>query len=155
MRLKKLALAAICTFGLVALASPVYAASTQTHDGTVTMPSANPCTGAPGMVTLNYHDASHFSSNASGGISFTDTMNGKFSFVPTDSSQPSYTGNFTSWDGGQMNGNNQETVFTATFSVKGKGSDGSHLVYHEVAHTTVTRDGTVTTSFDKPTCSGS
>jgi hypothetical protein len=163
----KFALVALFALGALALATPAYASNsgstTQIHNGTQTLtppnPQAtNPCTGAPGTLTLTFHNVTHMTLNASGGGSFTSTTNGTFSFVPTDATLPSYTGHFMVWDGGQTQnlgptGPTGQFTSTGTFSVNGTGSDGSHLVFHDVFHITTLANGTVTVAFDKPTCS--
>jgi len=158
MNLIKVAPLALCTVGVVGLATPVFAAkpgnsTIQTHHGTQTIPTKNPCTGAPGTVTLSFHDVTHMSFNSNGGGTTTETSNGTFSFVPTDTTQPSYTGHYVMWDGGPFRGT--VATLTATASINGQGSDGSHLVFHEVQRFTVdfsTTPPTVTITFDKPTC---
>jgi hypothetical protein len=109
----------------------------------------NPCTGVYGTLTLTMNDVFHVTTLANGTDWATGTSTGTLTFVPYDSSQPSYTGHFTQWFGQNdnlMNGNG-----TFTFSVHATGSDGSTLLYHEVAHFSVSATG-VTVSFDRPTC---
>jgi len=54
------------------------------------------------------------------------------------------------WDG--FNGNNNNAASTFTFTVNAKGTDGSHLRFHETAHFTANANGDVTVEFDRPTC---
>lgn len=123
------------------------------HNATETDVDANPCTGVPGTVTLTYDGVFHVTELTSGIGAGTDwatgTMTGDFSFVPFDSSQPSYTGHFTSWFG--ENDNLHNGTATSTFMIHGTGSDGSTIQFHEVDHLSVSATG-VTVSFDKPTC---
>ncbi len=109
----------------------------------------NPCTGALGTVTLTYNDVMHVTTLANGTDWMTFTQTGDFSFVPYDSTQPSYSGHFTTW--GNQNDNLQNGNSTYTFSLHGTGSDGSTLSFHEVAHYSVSATG-VTVVFDRPTC---
>jgi hypothetical protein len=120
------------------------------HDGTATMPSRNPCTGVHGTVTLHFNAVFHKTKIGPGLVHVTETTAGTFEFVPKISKFSSYTGHFTQWDGFNMNTHNLNGTFT--FHVNGMGSDGSHLVFHEVAHFSISPSG-VQMQFDKPTCS--
>ena len=119
------------------------------HNVTETSTDVNPCSGAPGTLTLTYNAVFHITTLENGTYWVTFTQTGAFSFVPFDSSQPSYTGHFTVWDGD--NWNNRNTTETATFKVTGKGSDGSMLTFHEVEHISSSASG-ATLSFDKLRC---
>jgi hypothetical protein len=124
--------------------------STQTvHNATDTSTDVNPCTGAPGTLTLTYNAIFHITTLANGTYWATFTQTGTFSFVPFDSSQPSFTGHFTVWDGD--NWNNRNTTETVTLAITGTGSDGSRLRFHGVEHVSVSATG-ITNSFDKPRC---
>ncbi|HEY7780586.1 MAG TPA: hypothetical protein VIC85_10295 [Ktedonobacterales bacterium] len=120
------------------------------HNATDSFPSPNPCTGADGVVTLTYNGVMHFTVNKAGDFWATGTETGDFSFVPTDTNQPSYTGHFTSWFG--ESDNNQNGVDHSTFSLHGTGSDGSSIQFHETQHFSTNANGDVTVSFDKPVC---
>jgi len=123
---------------------------TQTdHNVSETSTDANPCTGAPGALTLTYNDVFHITTLANGTLWATGTQEGAFSFVPADPAQPSYTGHFASWFGD--NNNLQNGAETSTFSVHGTGSDGSTITFHEVAHLSVSATG-VAVSFDRASC---
>lgn len=123
---------------------------TQTfHNAVQTMPSNNPCTGASGNVTLVYNGVFHYTINKAGDFWDTSNQTGTFTFVPDDTSQPSYTGTFHMWFGDSFNNHNQVNHFT--FQVHGIGSDGSTLDFHETAHFSVSASGMVQT-FDKPVC---
>ena len=56
----------------------------------------NPCTGAPGMLTITYNGVFHVTELTSGigaGTFWaTGTQTGTFTFAPFDASQPSFTG---------------------------------------------------------------
>lgn len=130
---------------------------TQTfHDATATFPSANPCTGAAGSLTITYNGVAHVNFLTSGvgagtgWVTFTAT--GEFVFTPTDPSQPSFTGDFTVWDGASFN--LQNFAATNILVVHGTGSDGSTLTFHDVMHITVLAGPppSVVVSFDKPSC---
>ena len=157
----KLALA-VLTVAVVALvavpaASPAGAGAqsfTETlKNFTEVTTDANPCTGDPGTLTQTYNAVFHvtFLTSGIGAGTFwaTGTLTGTFSFVPFDSSKPSYTGRFTFWFGD--NGNLRNGTSTFTVRIHGTGSDGSMLNFHEVGHVSVSATG-VTLSFDKPRC---
>ncbi len=119
------------------------------HNVTETFTDVNPCSGVPGTVTLTYNAVFHVTTLENGTYWATFTQTGTFSFVPVDASQPSYTGHFTIWDGD--NWNNRNTTETATFMLRGAGSDGSTLTFHEVEHISSSASG-ATLSFDKLRC---
>jgi hypothetical protein len=62
----------------------------------------------------------------------------RFTFVPDDPRQPTYTAKATSWGGANLSSQNN---FTATFTthVIAKGTDGSRITGHVVAHTPCAR----------------
>jgi hypothetical protein len=123
------------------------------HNVTEASTDANPCTGDPGTLTLTYNGAFHATELTSGigaGTFWaTGTLTGTFSFVPFDSSKPSYSGRFTTWFGD--NDNLRNGTETETLRVRGIGSDGSVLSFHVVAHMTVTATG-ISFAFEKPSC---
>ena len=59
---------------------------------TQSFPSANPCSGAPGTLTLTYTGVFHQTTHLGGDVHFTTTIQGSFVFVPTGPTQPTYTG---------------------------------------------------------------
>ncbi len=113
----------------------------------------NPCTGALGTLTLTWSGVFHVteltSGQGAGTFWATGTQAGTLSWVPNDSSQPSYTGHFANWFGDNNNLHNGSE--TSTFNVAIKGTDGSSYTIHEVVHMSVSATG-VSISFDKPTC---
>ena len=127
---------------------------TQTvHDRTETSPSANPCTGVPGTLTLTFNAVFHVTINTTSGTGhMTETAAGSLVFVPDDPTQPTVTGHFASWDG--ENRNIQNFAATGTFNFHGTGSDGSHVGGHFLFHFSVSATG-VTIQFFKMemTCS--
>jgi hypothetical protein len=123
---------------------------TQTfHNATDSFATPNPCTGAPGTVTITYNGVLHFTVNKAGDFWATGTQTGDFVFVPDDPTQPTYTGHFTTWFGDSDNRQNE--VEHSTFTVHGTGSDGSTLQFHDTMHLSVSASGAVV-SFDKPRC---
>lgn len=119
---------------LLVAAAPASAAASSTTDTvkgvTETFPTVNPCTADPGMVTVTYNGVFHTSIDAMGGTHLTGTLTGTFEFAPTDASQPSFTGRFTQWFGGNIGANGQG--FWNTFSLSGRGSDGSVIHFNGV-----------------------
>ena len=112
--------------------------------------AANPCTGAPGTLTLTYTGFVHITVNNAGDEWDTGNMHGNFSFAPNDITQSTYTGHFASWFGDSFNRNNSVSHFI--LNLHGTGSDGSTLDFHENGHFSTNADGTVTVAFDKATC---
>jgi hypothetical protein len=113
---------------------------TQTfHNATDSFAAPNPCTGAPGMVTITYNGVLHVTVNKAGA----------FALTPDDLTQPTYSGHFTTWFGDSDNRRNG--VEHSTFTAHGTGSDGSTLRFHDTMHLSVSASGAVV-SFDKPSC---
>ena len=81
-------------------------------------------------MTVTYNAVFHESVDAAGGMHLTGTLAGTFEFGPTDTSQPSYSGRFTSWFGGNIGANGEG--FWSTFSLTGWGSDGSVIHFNGV-----------------------
>jgi hypothetical protein len=73
-------------------------------------------------------------------------VTGTFTFVPEDPSQPTYIGHATFWDGENFNGQSFTATFTGHINVRG--TDGSHITDHFVAHVTINANGTATVEFD-------
>lgn len=135
-------------------AAPATAAPATTFTETVkgvteSFPEVNECSGATGTVTITYNGVFHVTELASGGFHVTGTQTGTFTFVPDDPSEPTYTGRFTTWFGENVNARNLTGTFT--FRVRGVGSDGSVLRFHQVAHFSVSATG-VTVEFDRTRC---
>jgi hypothetical protein len=112
--------------------------------------NANPCTGDLGTLTLTYNDVFHGTSLPNGTSWFTGTLTGTLSFVPDDSTKPSYTGHFTNWFGDENNLKNG--VEHSTMNVNATGSDGSHLVFHENDQAATNANGVITVSFQHAFC---
>jgi hypothetical protein len=150
-----LAVVALLVFTVTAAAAGAGAVSfTQTfHNATDSFPAANPCSGAPGTVSVTYNGVFHVttltSGQGAGTFWATGTMTGEFVLTPDDATQPTYTGHFTTWFGD--NNNLRNGTETAILSLHGVGSDGSTLRFHDVAHLSVSASG-VRVSFDKPSC---
>jgi hypothetical protein len=120
------------------------------HNTTQTFPSANPCSGVLGSLTVTFNGVVHQTINKAGDEWDTGTMTGDFVFVPSDTSQPTYTGHFETWFGDSLN--NHNTVNHFTFHVHGIGSDGSILDFSETAHLSTNASGAPVVVFDKASC---
>ena len=110
-------------------------------------PDSNPCSGAPGTFTLFAESAVFHVTFNSKGFWATFTATGTATFIPNDSSQPSYSGHFAVWDG--ENGNLRNGTETAIFSARLTGTDGSLVTNHEVAHISFSASGVGPISFDR------
>jgi hypothetical protein len=137
---------------LVALLTPMagfaQAQTTTTHfNVTGSRPDVNPCTGTPGTVTETIKGVTHLTELPNGAHHATTTGVETFTFVPDDSSQPTYTGKGTFFSGDSVN----RKTFTLTFTahISAVGSDGSRLRAHFVGHVTINPDGTVTVEFER------
>ncbi len=111
----------------------------------------DPPNGPPtGIVTVTYGYVFHETVDQAGDGRFTSTVTGGLSFIPFDSSRPSYTGHFETWSGASMNQNN--AMFHDTNNLTLTGSDGSHLSVHMIDHMAISASG-ITFQFDKAVCS--
>jgi hypothetical protein len=151
MRLRLLAWGALLAL-LVALFTPMaafaQAETTTTHfSDTVSSPDVNPCTGVTGTITDTVKGVTHVTELPDGSFHETMTVTDSFTFVPDDPSQPTYLGKSTFWFGANLSQNNLTS--TVTFNVHAKGSDGSRITLHGVAHVTLHSDGTVSVEFEK------
>jgi opacity protein-like surface antigen len=97
-------------------------------------------------ITTTSNLVEHTTTFDDGRIHATFTQTGTFVAVPLeDPSLPSYTGSFTVWGG--FNVNNQVVNGTFTFSVRGKGSDGSRFTNQSTDHFNERPDGSVNAFF--------
>jgi hypothetical protein len=99
------------------------------------------CNTPPGTVTLTYNAVFHFTIHPDGSTySDTGTQAGTFTFVPTDSTQPSASGNFSDWFGdhgvatsfgpnGPINGTDTSM---GTMNLQGAFSTGAKIDAHSV-----------------------
>ena len=143
-----LALAAFAGSPLTASPAEARATTETIHVTNVTESNAdvNPCSGATGTLTQTYSGVFHSTELPNGTSWFTGTLHGTFSFVPDDSTQPSYAGKFTTWFGDENNLRNE--VENETFRVRLLGTDGSVLMAHDTAHMGTSASG-LSFSFDK------
>jgi hypothetical protein len=137
---------------LLVMAAPAASAASPTVEtihfgGTLSQPSVNPCTGAPGTMAVTFKGVSHTTTNPDGTVHHTATVTGDLTFTPDDPAQPSYTGRFTAWDG--QNGTRQTITLSAAFHNRLTGSDGSTIRDRGVVHITLNANDTVTVDFDR------
>jgi hypothetical protein len=121
---------------------------------TQSFPNTDPCTGAPGTLTITFSGVEHITLFADGTAHFTDTERGTFQFV---SAEGTSTGTFVIWDGGNgqfdANGNligRGEVAFT--LNGRGTRPDGSAFRFHNNAHVVTDAAGIPKVFFMKAQC---
>ena len=140
-----LALAGTFSLGAVAYAG-AFTETNNIHKGTDTFPDVLPSCEAAGPfthnVTVTFNSVEHITILEDGSFHATFTQTGKFTAIPIVLGGESFAGSFTLWGG--FNGNiNGATTSTFTFSVRGKGDQGTRLNTSIVDHVTVTPNGLV------------
>jgi hypothetical protein len=150
MRLRRL-LAWVTGLALsAALLSPAAAFATDTttihFSGTDSRAEVNPCSGAPGTLTIVFSGVIHTTELEDGTFHVTTTTTGTVTFIPEDPSQPSFTGHLAEWFGQNMNSRN--ATVTNAENVVLHASDGSLGKQHILFHLTVNANGMVTSSID-------
>jgi len=145
-------LAAVAALAVLATASVAVAAPTtdtiHEHQETDNFVDVLPnCDGSADLydITVVYNLISHETVFPDGRVHATFTQTGKFIAEPLDPDLPTYEGRFTVWGGFNDNGKTANGTFT--FSLTGKGSDGSRIRHHEVEHFNERPDGTVNEFF--------
>ena len=141
----------LTAFLVLAGSSALAAPTTQTHTekGLVeTFVDVVPtCEGGGPLyeITTTSNLVEHETTFADGRVHATFTQTGRFVAEPLDAGPPSYTGHFTTW--GNFNQNGKTVNGTFTFSVHGKGSDGSTFKNINVSHFNQRPDGSVNEFF--------
>lgn len=153
----RLALSALAATALVVLAIATSAAAaggshtqsmTQNFHGTQTTTDLNPCNGDTVDLNLVSNTVFHITYfPASDEEWSTYTEEDKFT-ASDEGTGVVYTGHSTFWGNFNMNRQNSNSTFTST--IRGTGSDGSTILYHEVGHFTMLPSGQIAVSFDKP-----
>ncbi len=115
----------------------------------MTFPAANPCTGANATMTITVNGVFHVTMISPERNHVAGMETGTFVLAPVDPTQPTYTGHITTRFGANVDPNRM--VLTSTFGIRGVGSDGSTLRFHDVMHVTLGDTGVVH-FFDKPRC---
>jgi hypothetical protein len=134
-----------------ALLAPTAAFATQTQtmhfSDTDSRPEQlNPCSGAPGTLTIVLSGVLHTTDLGDSTVQMTVTTTGTVTFVPDDPSQASFTGHLAGSSSEIVNASNATT--TTAENVVVHGSDGSLGKQHLLSHLTVNANGTVTSSID-------
>jgi hypothetical protein len=168
MRFRFLVVTMVALLSVGVMAPAAHATETQTYnlkDVVETFTDVAPCHEDLGLydITITYNLVLHetaaaidlgdpddpFDDILTPPFHVTGTSAGTFEAAPQDPSQPSFTGHFTQWFG--VNSNKKNEADTFTFTVVGKGSDGSRIKFHVTAHFSVTPNGQVL-EFEKPRC---
>jgi len=126
---------------------PVINETTVTRNNTSVQPDANPCTGAPAINSSSGQMTSHITLFADGTIHVIVAIHSDFLIDTIDPAGVDYSGHEA--DTSSFSGTNGVATGSMTFTFLNTGTDGTHLVGHEVAHFTVTANGDVTVSFDR------
>jgi hypothetical protein len=133
-----------------ALLAPTAAFATQTQtmpfSATDSRAEHDPCSGAPGTLTIVLSGVLHTTDLGDGTVQMTVTTTGTVTFVPEDPSQASFTGHLAGSSSKIVNARNATT--TNAENVVVHGSDGSLGKQHILFHLTVNADGTVTSSIE-------
>jgi hypothetical protein len=133
-----------------ALVAPTAAFATQTQtihfSATDSRAEHNPCSGAPGTLTILLSGVVHTTDLGGGTVHRTVTTTGTVTFVPDDPSQASFTGHMAESSSEIVNARN--AVETNAENVVVHGSDGSLGKQHILIRTTVNANGTVTSSIE-------
>jgi hypothetical protein len=147
----------IASFGLLAAATPVYAAtggtghtvtSTENFHGTMSFQDSNPCTGSLLNINTTSNIVDHITYFPDGDEVWA-TFTEEDKVVATDpATGVVYTGHATFWGNYNVNERNNNSTFTGSITLRG--SDGSLVLYREVDHFTMAANGQVTVSFEKP-----
>ena len=153
--MRSLIIGSLAAAAILALASPASAGSpplTVTdvqHQETFVDSDVNPCSGEPGVVTTVVNAVFHITLFPDGRYHVTGTATGTFEFDTTNPAAPDYSGRVTNWFGENSNSNSLTSSFT--FSVRGTGTDGSTIRFHETAHVSIV-GGEIVVEFDKVRC---
>ena len=125
-----------------------FAAETQTihFNATESRADRNPCSGAPGTLTIMLSGVVHTTDLGDGTVQMTTTTTGTVTFVPDDPGQASFSGQLAESHSQITNRNN--AIETNAENVVVHGSDGSLGKQHILIHTTVNANGTVTSSIE-------
>jgi hypothetical protein len=133
-----------------ALLAPAAAFATETDtihfSDTVSRAELNPCSGAPGTLTIVLSGVVHITDLEDGTEHVTVTTTGTVTFVPDDPTQESFTGHLAERSGDNVNSSN--LTITNAENVILHGSDGSLGKQHILSHLTVNANGTVTSAID-------
>jgi hypothetical protein len=147
--------AGIATLAVASTASasgPPIVNETRVTTGSSVQPDTNPCTGAPAINPSSGQETFHITAFADGTIHVTVAIHSEFLIDTIDPSGVDYSGHEA--DTFSFQGTNGAAATTVTFTPVVTGTDGTHLVAHEVGHFTATANGDVAVSFDRFTFRG-
>lgn len=112
------------------------------------MPTENPCTGAPGTLTaIAANEVFHATTQADGQFWVTGTAEGTATFTPEEPGGVSYSGHFATWFGEALNNKNSREHSTGTFVLSG--TDGSRVIVHMTDHLSTNANGVITAQFER------
>jgi hypothetical protein len=133
-----------------ALLAPSAASATETttvrFKVTESRAEVNPCSGAPGTLTIVLSGVMYTTDLGDGTVRRITTTTGTVSFVPDDPGQASFSGHLAESDSEITNPRN--AVDTNAENVIVYGSDGSLGKQHLLIHHTVNANGTLTSSIE-------
>jgi hypothetical protein len=132
---------------LLAPAAASAAQATTIHfDATESRAEHNPCSGAPGTLTILLSGLIHVTDLGGDTVRRITTTTGTVTFVPADPGQASFSGHLAESKTEITNPGN--AIVTNAENVVVHGSDGSLGKQHILVHQTVNANGTVTSSIE-------
>lgn len=135
-----------------ALAAPPAVDTDVVVRGTDTFPEVNPCSGAPGTVSVTFNAVFHITAESDFVYHISGATTGTFAFVPNSRTEPSFSGRFVNAFSEQATPPGLGFVYTNTFTVIGTGSDGSRLRFHLTEHVTRLPSGQIVVAFTNVAC---
>jgi hypothetical protein len=142
------ALAGLTFAGTATADTPIVDTTIVFKNGGGSQPDTNPCTGSPAIdYDLAGRGIVHLVVFADGTTHVNMSFHTDFFIDTIDPAGVDYSGHET--DTFAFEGTNGAASTAVTFTPVLTGTDGTHLVAHEVGHFTVTANGDVTVSFDR------
>jgi hypothetical protein len=133
--------------------TPIIVRTLVFKNGGGSQPDTNPCTGSPAIdYDLTGRGTIHLTVFGDGTMHVSMSFHTDFLIDTIDPAEVDYNGHET--DTFDFEGTNGAATTAVTFTPVLTGTDGTHLVGHEVGHFTVTAAGDVTVSFDRFTWRG-
>jgi hypothetical protein len=141
-------IAVLAVTGSAAADPPIVNDTITFKHGPSSQPDTNPCTGSPAVdYDLEGRGTVHRTVFADGTIHVSMSFHTDFLIDTIDPAEVDYSGHET--DTFSFEGTNGAAKTSVTFTPVVTGTDGTHLVAHEVGHFTATANGDVTVSFDR------
>lgn len=141
-------IATLAVAGTATADPPTVNSTTVFKNGGSSQPDTNPCTGSPAIdYNLAGRGTVHLVVFADGTTHVNMSFHTDFLIDTIDPAEVDYSGHET--DTFAFEGTNGAATTAVTFTPVLTGTDGTHLVAHEVGHFTVTANGDVTVSFDR------